>query len=400
MKDLPSGRSESARRAYAGAVTSPALRIAARLADRVVDGWVAAVQRVRWLAGDRLGRVARRGWRAVTSRLALRTDVLTRPSTRGMRRVAAAGIAVNAFIVVSGGLVRVTESGLGCPTWPRCTAESLLPAAHAGTSMSQTFIEFGNRMVTFVLLVVAVLVLIAAVGLRDRRPDLARLAVVQPIGVAAQAVLGGFTVLTGLPPLLVGAHYLLSALVLLACVALFVRAGEGDLPVRPTVSPIAYRLATVLPYLAFAVLMAGTVVTGAGPHAGDETAPRYDFLGTRTVEVTAQVHSTLVWVTVAVVVALLVLARREGNRLLTGRLWLLVTVIAAQGGLGYLQYALGVPAWLVLLHVAGSVTFWVAVLLVRFAARTRGEATDALSPVRRVAGRAERTTGAPSLPRP
>lgn len=351
---------------------APAPPTVARLTDALVDAWVAASRIGRQIAGRRVRDAARRGWTALASRLRLRPDVLTRPSVTGMRRLAAAGIAVNAFIVVSGGLVRVTESGLGCPTWPRCTAESLLPAAHAGTSMAQTFIEFGNRMVTFVLLVVAVLVLVAAVGLRDRRPDLARLAVVQPIGVVAQAVLGGFTVLTGLPPLLVGAHYLLSALVLLACVALYVRAGEGDAPARPTVSPIAYRLATVLPYLAFAVLVAGTVVTGAGPHAGDETAPRYDFLGARTVEATARVHSALVWVTVVVVVALLVLALRARDRRLTRPVRVLVGVIVAQGGLGYLQYALGVPAWLVLLHVAGSVAFWVAALLVRFAARDRG----------------------------
>ncbi len=354
-------------------MTSPALRTAPRTADALVRGLLAVADLARRLVGHRLSAVLGRGWATITARLGLRADVVTRPSTVGMRRLAAAGIAVNAFIVVSGGLVRVTKSGLGCPTWPRCTPESLLPAAHADIAMTQTIIEFGNRMLTFVLFLVAVVVFIAAAALRDRRPDLARLAVVQPIGVPAQAVLGGATVLSGLHPLLVGAHYLLSALVLVACVALFVRAGEGDLPPRPTVSPAAYRLALALPFLAFGVLAAGTVVTGAGPHAGDDTAPRYDFLGAGTVAATARVHSVLVWVTLAVVLALLVLARRDGNRRLTARLWVLVAVIAAQGGLGYLQYALGVPAWLVLLHVAGSVAFWVAVLFVRFGIRDRGD---------------------------
>lgn len=353
-------------------MTSPTLRPAPRAADALVRGLLAVGGLARRLVGRRVVAALGRGWGAVAGRLGLRADVLTCPSTVGMRRLAAAGIAVNAFIVVSGGLVRVTKSGLGCPTWPRCTPESLLPAAHADIPMAQTMIEFGNRLLTFVLLLVAVLVFIAAAALRDRRPDLARLAVVQPVGVLAQAALGGATVLTGLHPALVGVHYLLSALVLVACVALFVRAHEGDLPARPTVSPVAYRLAVVLPWLAFGVLAAGTVVTGAGPHAGDDTAPRYDFLGAGTVAATARVHSVLVWVTLAVVLALLVLARRDGNRRLTARLWVLVAVIAAQGGLGYLQYALGVPAPLVLLHVAGSVVFWIAVLFVRFAVRDRG----------------------------
>lgn len=354
-------------------MTSPTLRAAPRTADALVRGLLAVAGLAQRLVGRRTVAVLGRGWGAVAARLGLRADVLTRPSTVGMRRLAAAGIAVNAFIVVSGGLVRVTKSGLGCPTWPRCTPESLLPAAHADVAMTQTLIEFGNRLLTFVLLLVAVVVFLAAAALRDRRPDLARLAVVQPVGVLAQAALGGATVLTGLHPVLVGVHYLLSALVLVACVALFVRAGEGDLPSTATVNPAAYRLAVALPVLAFGVLAAGTVVTGAGPHAGDDTAPRYDFLGARTVEATARVHSVLVWVTLAVVVGLLVLARRDGNRRLTQRLWVLLAVSAAQGGLGYLQYALGVPAWLVLLHVAGSVAFWVAVLFVRFAARDRGD---------------------------
>ena len=125
------------------------------------------------------------------ARLRLRPDVLTRPSPTGMRRLAVAGLVANGFIVVSGGLVRLTKSGLGCPTWPRCTPDSLLPAAHTDVPATQMAIEFGNRMLTFVLLAVGVLVFVAAVHLRSRRPDLARLAVVQPLGILAQGALGG-----------------------------------------------------------------------------------------------------------------------------------------------------------------------------------------------------------------
>ena len=351
---------------------------AQRLADRVVD-IVLAVARV---VGDGLDRPLRRplglAWLAATRVLRLRADVLTRPSADGMRRLAVAGLVANGFIVVSGGLVRLTKSGLGCPSWPRCTPGSLLPVSDPEIPPAQMAIEFGNRLLTFVLLAVGVLVLVAAVHLRDRRPDLARLAVVQPLGILAQGALGGLTVLSGLHPAAVGAHYLLSTLVLVACVALVVRTGEGDRPPVRVTGRLTTRVATVLPYAGFVLLAAGTVVTGAGPHAGDEDAQRYGFLGTRTVEVAARLHSVAMWATLGLVLALIVLVRREPAPSPTGvgrlrrRTWFLVIVIGAQGGIGYLQYLNGVPAWLVLLHIAGSVAFWVSLLLVRFAVRDRG----------------------------
>ena len=200
-----------------------------RLGDRVVD-IVLATGRAIGAVGRPLRRPLDRLWNALTRALRIRADVLTKPSAVGMRRLAVAGLLANGFIVVSGGLVRLTKSGLGCPTWPRCTPDSLLPAAHTDVPAMQMAIEFGNRMLTFVLLAVGVLVFVAAVHLRDERPDLARLAVVQPLGILAQGVLGGVTVLSGLHPAVVGAHYLLSAVVLIACVVLVVRAGEGDGP--------------------------------------------------------------------------------------------------------------------------------------------------------------------------
>jgi cytochrome c oxidase assembly protein subunit 15 len=346
-----------------------------RAADAVIIAVLAAASVIGRVVGGSRGPVGRpvgAAWRSLAGLLRLRPDVLTRPSAVGMRRLAVAGVAVNGLLIVSGGLVRVTESGLGCPTWPRCTPESLLPEAHTAVPAYRMAIEFGNRTLTIVLLAVAICVFIAAVHLRDRRPDLARLAVAQPLGVLGQILLGGITVLSGLNPIAVGSHYLLSALVLIACVALYVRAGEGDGPARRTLSPAAYRLASVLPLLGFLVLAAGTVVTGAGPHAGDETAERYDFLGARTIESVARVHSGLVWITVIGAAALYLLARRDGAVLVVRRLRLLGLVIVGQGAVGYIQYALGVPAGLVLLHMLGSALFWIALLYVRFGARTRG----------------------------
>lgn len=328
--------------------------VAGRLPGRPLDG-----------AGPRI-------WRALTRVVGVRPDVLSNPSSVGMRRLAVAGVVVNVFIVASGGLVRLTKSGLGCPTWPRCTADSLLPQAHPDIPLTRTIIEFGNRTVTFVLLAVAVSVFVAALSLRSERPDLVRLAVAQPFGVLSQALLGGVTVLTGLHPASVGAHYLLSAVVLVACVALHVRSMEGDRPPRPTLSRPAYRLALLVPVLGFLLLAAGTVVAGAGPHAGDESAPRYDFLGSDTVAATARIHSTLMWLTIAAVVALAILARRSSALVVVRRTYVLLVVIALQGAIGYVQYLTGVPEQLVLLHVLGSALFWVALLYVRFAARTRG----------------------------
>ena len=349
-----------------------------------MDVLLAAARAIGGVVGRPLRAPLDRAWRFLMHALRLRPDVLTRPSSIGMQRLAIAGLVANSFIVVSGGLVRLTKSGLGCPTWPRCTPDSLLPAAHTEIPATQMAIEFGNRMLTFVLLAVGVLVFIAAAHLRDQRPDLVRLAVVQPLGILAQGALGGVTVLSGLHPAVVGAHYLLSSAVLIACVALVVRVGEGDRPPAPVAGRLTTGAAVLLPYAGFVLLAAGTVVTGAGPHAGDDEAERYAFFDERTVEVAARVHSLAMWATLALVLALLVLLRREPApdpervRFLRRRTMVLVAVILAQGVIGYVQYFTGVPAWLVLLHIAGSVLFWVAVLFVRLAARDRGASGSGL----------------------
>lgn len=349
----------------------------------------------------RIGRAIRPLWawfgRLVAHLLAgrgYRADALANPSIAGMRRLALAGVIVNIGIIVSGGLVRVSESGLGCPTWPRCTGDSLLPTAQERTTWVHTAIEFGNRMLTYVLLAVAVAVFVGALAWRPRRPDYARLAVVQPLGVLAQAILGGITVLTGLHPGFVGLHYLLSAAVVAACVLLW-RAtivdgppapdgslsvgSAGDAPdhdapaeVEPSgssraaaaVSPSgALRtVAWLLVVSAGLLLVAGTVATGAGPHAGDASAERYRFLDDRTIEWTTRTHAALAWVTVAAAVAAAVLVSRRGDRSPRRSIEWVLVLLVGQGVVGYVQYAAGVPAPLVIVHMLGSALAWSAVV--------------------------------------
>ncbi|TDD66658.1 COX15/CtaA family protein, partial [Actinomadura rubrisoli] len=157
-------------------------------------------------------------------------DAVWHPTARSLRLLALLGVIGNAAIVATGGAVRVTKSGLGCPEWPRCTGDSLVPTRspeHPALNMS---IEFGNRMLTFVVLAVGVLVFVAALRLRPRRKDLVRWALAQPMSVFAQAVVGGIVVLTKLHPASVALHFLISPALLIFCVALWVRAGEGDAP--------------------------------------------------------------------------------------------------------------------------------------------------------------------------
>jgi cytochrome c oxidase assembly protein subunit 15 len=286
-----------------------------------------------------------------------------------MRFVALLGVIVNAGIIVSGGAVRLTRSGLGCPTWPKCTGDSLVPTATPDHSPVNMAIEFSNRTLTFLVLAVGVAALVAALRLAPRRRDLIRLAALQPLGVVAQIGLGGITVLTDLHPAAVAAHYLLSAIILAGTVLLYVRAGEGDERPRSLVGPGLRRLGYALTAVAFALLTAGTVVTGSGPHAGDAKAPRFGF----DIEHVARVHGELAWATVALTVALLVGLRRAGAPgQVRRRAAELFALELAQGVIGYVQYFTGVPAALVGLHMLGSALVWIAALRVVLALRDRG----------------------------
>jgi cytochrome c oxidase assembly protein subunit 15 len=295
-------------------------------------------------------------------------DAVWRPTESTLRLLALLGVIVNAGIIVSGGAVRLTQSGLGCPTWPKCTGDSLVPTRETGHTALNMAIEFGNRTLTFLVLAVGVAVFVAASRLVPRRRDLVRLAALQPLGVVAQAVWGGVTVLTKLHPATVAAHYMLSAAILVAAYALYARAGEGDGAPQRLVRPGVRTLAFVLTGAVIALLVAGTIVTGTGSHAGDAAAPRFGFA----IEEVARVHGELAWLTVALTVALLVVLRRTGApAAIRRRVLELLAVELAQGAIGYTQYFLGIPPILVGLHVLGSALLWLATLRVVFATRTR-----------------------------
>ncbi len=308
-----------------------------------------------------------------------------RPTSASMRWLAFAGVAGNALIMSTGAAVRVSGSGLGCPTWPKCTGDSLVPThtpQHAAANMA---IEFGNRLLTFLVLAIGAAVFVAALRLRPRRRDLVRLAAVQPLSVVAQVIVGGIVVLTDLNPAAVSAHFLISPALLAAATALWVRASEGDEHPRRLVRDELAWLARGLIAVVFGLLVAGTIVTGTGPHAGDAKAPRFGF----NIEQVAQVHADLVWATVGLTFALLLgLRLTNAPRLVQRRALELLAVELAQGVVGYVQYFTGVPGPLVVLHVLGSALVWIATLRVAFAVRERGEvpaaaATDrspALSP--------------------
>src|SRR4051794_2259123 len=188
---------------------------------------------------------------------------------RWMRPAAIATLVVNIGIVVTGGVVRLTGSGLGCPTWPRCTDGSFVPHQAMGVHSA---IEFGNRMLTFVVATVAIATFLLA--WRHGRASVLRLSLLLALGVPAQAVIGGVTVLTDLNPWVVSLHLLVSLAMVALSVTLCRRLGEGDGPARPSVPLGTFWVSRAVLLAGWAVLYVGTVVTGSGPHAGDASAPR------------------------------------------------------------------------------------------------------------------------------
>ena len=297
------------------------------------------------------------------------------PSPVSMRRIALAGVISTAGIIMTGAAVRLSKSGLGCPDWPQCTRNSLVAAHTRGDPMFHTWIEFGNRLVTVAVTVVAIAVLIAAWRFRPggpgsrRRGDLIWLAAAQPAGIVAQIVLGGIVVLTKLNPATVSLHFMVSVAVVAAAVALQVRCTEGTAPARSLVRPDLRMLGHGVVAVATVMLAAGTVVTGTGPLAGAGDVPRYHL----PLEGVTQFHADIGWLLGGLTVALVVglHATRAPARVM--RLgWLVLGLIGAQGAIGYTQYFTGLPAGLVWVHVAGSLLIWIAVLRLMFAMRDRG----------------------------
>ncbi|WP_017625574.1 COX15/CtaA family protein [Nocardiopsis chromatogenes] len=297
--------------------------------------------------------------------LVLLARTIWHPTTRTLRWWALGNVIVNAGIAVTGATVRVTSSGLGCSEWPRCTEDSFVPV-DTGHTAWQAAIEFGNRTLTFLVLAVGVIVLVAVLRMRPRRRDLTALAVAIPLGVMGQAVVGGITVWSGLHPASVAAHFLLSMVVVVLTMAFYVRCREPQGVLRPTVTPAARLLATALVPMGFVLLIAGTVVTGTGPHGGDIDAPRWGF----DMVAVARTHSLLAWATSIGAIAMAVLTR-HGPAAARRQSLLLIAAIVAQGTIGYVQYFTGLPEWLVVLHVLGSAVVWIAILRLYFATAER-----------------------------
>ncbi len=257
-----------------------------------------------------------------------------------LRGWAIVSLVMNIAIVVTGGLVRLTGSGLGCPTWPRCTEDSYVSHPELGIHGA---IEFGNRLFTLVLIIAAALTFISAVLYRENgrpRTDLRWLAAALALGIPLQGVIGGITVLTQLNPYVVGLHLLLS-MVLISLAVWLVRKSWHLAPAL--VSGLSVAITRVTFVLMWLAIWLGTLVTGSGPHAGDENAPRNGL----DAMLLTRLHTSVVYATVAASVVCFWLIRNRAAMLL-----LLVEIM--QAGIGIAQYQLGLPIWLVALHLLGA----------------------------------------------
>lgn len=267
-------------------------------------------------------------------------------AARWMRPLAVASLVTNILIVVTGGVVRLTASGLGCPTWPRCTEDSFVPR---GELEIHSAIEFGNRLVTFVLAAVAIATVIAA--WKYGRRSVLGLALVLALGVPAQAIVGGVTVLTGLNPWVVAFHLLVSLALIGVSVVLLRRLREGDGPARLVVPrPTAWLVRGTF-VAGWAVLYVGTVVTGSGPHAGDLTAPRN---GMDPVQL-SQLHADLVFLLIGLTLGAWFALRSVGAppRALRAAS-VLLAIELLQSVIGFVQYYTDLPVVLVGLHLLGA----------------------------------------------
>jgi cytochrome c oxidase assembly protein subunit 15 len=274
------------------------------------------------------------------------------------RRVALFSLAANVVIVITGGVVRLTDSGLGCPTWPRCTGGSYVTTPAAGY---HGIIEFGNRTLTYVLVALAAAALLLARLPGNRTPRRVRLAWLSLATIPVQAVVGGLTVLTHLDPWLVSVHFLLSMGVIAVTYRLYLAAGSAAAPHRSVVTAPLRGLAWAVLVTGVAVLAAGTVVTGSGPHAGDHGARRTGL----DAGMVAQLHTDAVMLLVGLSLALWFALRAVGAPPAAVRASaVLVGVELAQGVIGFVQYFTHVPALLVGLHMAGACAVWLAVLAV------------------------------------
>ena len=277
-------------------------------------------------------------------------------SARALAPLAALLLFLQSALVVTGGAVRLTGSGLGCPTWPECTPGSYTPVPHQAQGQLHAWIEFGNRLLTFALFFAAVATVVAVY--RSHRRDLRFLAATQIVGIFAQGILGGVTVLTKLNPLAVASHFILSIILIAAATSLHSRRKK---PFVRTSSPHVRisRFSTVHLFLTFAAIVIGTLVTGSGPHAGDIQAPRLRL----NIHDIAYFHGGLV----AFLLILTAIFYISPDQRYETRRWIAIFFLLSlsQGIIGCIQYIKGVPELLVASHLLGSTLVWIAAWRIR-----------------------------------
>ncbi|WP_197283781.1 COX15/CtaA family protein [Mycobacterium sp. Marseille-P9652] len=282
-------------------------------------------------------------------------DLLPNPSVRTQRVIAALVVLTQGGIAVTGAIVRVTASGLGCPTWPQCFPGSFTPVAHAEVPRVHQAVEFGNRVFSIGVVLAAALAVLAVTRARRRREVLVY-AWLMPASTVVQAVIGGITVRTGLLWWTVAVHLLTSMAMVWLSVLLYVKVGEPDTGVaRPLVAAPLRTLTALIGLNLAVVLVTGTLVTAAGPHAGDRSASRTVPRLKVEVETLVHAHSSLLVAYLALLIGLAfgLLAVRAPRAILV-RLGVLVALVCAQAAVGTTQYYTGVPAALVAVHVAGA----------------------------------------------
>ncbi|WP_432118888.1 COX15/CtaA family protein [Streptomyces sp. bgisy032] len=306
---------------------------------------------------------------AVRNPLAFVADRWT-PGPRTVRRAALSALVMSVIIVVTGGAVRLTGSGLGCPTWPKCTSDSLTSTAEMGVHGA---IEFGNRLLTYVLCAAVGWAIVAARSQKPYRRSLTRLGWAQFWIVMSNAVLGGIVVLVGLNPYTVAAHFVATSALIAVATVMWHRAREGDGAPRPLVGKAVQQLVWFLVAAAVLLILVGTVVTGAGPHAGDSSEVERMPVDWETV---SKLHAVLAWIVVTLTFALwFVLKAVDAPKGPLDRTRELFLILLAQGVIGYVQYFTDLPEVLVGLHMLGSAVMWIWVLLVVLSLRERPQLT-------------------------
>ncbi|HEV2636525.1 MAG TPA: COX15/CtaA family protein [Actinocrinis sp.] len=310
-------------------------------------------------SGGRWARIWGRGWH---------------PGERTVQLACLGAVIANTLIVITGGAVRLTQSGLGCPDWPECTAGSLVPVSSLGY---HGIIEFSNRMLTYAVTAAVGAAIIATVRRSPRRRVLSGLSWLLFWGVVAQAIIGGISVRTHLAPIWVAVHFCVSTGMIAISYVLWIRSREGDGRPSLLVQRELRWLTVVLTAAVGAVVIVGTLVTGTGPHSGSADAgKRLPFVP---VDIT-QAHADLVFIVVGLTVALwFALKATDAPEQIVRATRDLFLVLALQAVIGYTQYFTGLPAWLVLCHMAGACAVWLSAWRVLMAMRTRG-AEDEVQP--------------------